>query len=562
MKRAHLTFGAAVAAVALTASACSSDPASGDESGQDSSRQEAVEEAAQETRAACPASDPEASKADADRTAILSYGDAPATSLDPIRRVEGSESTVLRTIYDALVELDAEGKPSPGLATSWEMVDDDTMEFQLREDVLFQDGTPFNAEAVKFNIERAQNEPSSTIANLLENVQEVEVVDDHTVRMHLSPANPGALPITLSERAGMMVSPTAVKEAGSAEAFNENPVGAGPYKVDGEWFPVESINVRAWDGYWDEDNRFLGGIDFKRLSFDASVDGLKSGDLDLQIVEPGDVDTLCAEDDLRVTVSPTDELRMFVINHTWEPFDDLRVRQALAHGLDREIIAEVMTNGIADGAYQWFREGQLPYDEELNDLYPYDPEKAQELLAEAGYDGDLSFKSEIGTGSTSYQRMGEIIQAEYQKIGVEMDLQLVDRNDMMGRIYGLGGAEIVVGSSPLAVSSVTQPSERFKQYLYEDGTLNPSGVEIDGIRELVEEADATVDEARRAELFQEAHRMILEELQGGIPLYFVPGVTAYGDHVGGVERGATRADLDFKGVYITKDKTPVGERDN
>lgn len=549
MNRNPLKLGAAVVALSLAVTAC------GD--GSNSRKEQAAK-----AEAACAAADPAAKLADADRTAILRYGDAPASSLDPIRQVEGSEPTVLRTIYDTLVVLDAEGEASPGLALSWDMVDEDTMELKLREGVTFQDGTPFDAEAVKFNLERAKNDPTSTIAPTVATIAKVTATDAQTVQLDLSPANPGALPITLSDRAGMMVSPTAVRKAGSSEKYNLAPVGAGAYKVEGQWRPVESIQVRAWDGYWNADKRYLGGIDFTRLGFDASVGALKSGDLDLQIVEVTDVNAVCADDALRATVTPTDELRMLVLNTSWKPFNDPKVRQALAHGLDRKAIAEVMTLGVADVAHQWFREGQLPFDPAIEDSYPYDPEKAKALLKEAGFADGLKFKAEIGSSATSYIRMGEVIQAELKKIGVEMDLQLVDRNDLLGRVYGIGGADIKVGASPLAVSAVRQPSERFIKYLYADGVLNPSKQEIPGLKELVVEADSLTDPGKRATLFQQASNLVNDQLFGGVPLYFVPGVTAYGEHVGGVVRGATRADLDFSGVYITKERAAVGDRVN
>src|SRR5437868_4232876 len=153
MKRMQVTISAATLAACLTASACGSSSSPSSSGGR-------------AKVAGCPAADPGAGKADADRSAILHYGDAPASSLDPIRQVEGSEMTVLRTIYDPLVKLDDAGKPAPGLATSWKMIDSDTMEFKLRAGVKFQDGTPFDGEAVKFNIDRAKNDATSTIKSL------------------------------------------------------------------------------------------------------------------------------------------------------------------------------------------------------------------------------------------------------------------------------------------------------------------------------------------------------------------------------------------------------------
>lgn len=499
-----------------------------------------------------------ATEAEYDPTAILRYGSVPAASLDPIRQVEANEIVVLQTIFDPLVKLDDNGNPIPGLATSWSLVSPDVMEFKLREGVTFQDGTPFNADAVAFNIDRAKNDKESTIAGTLANVTKVDVVDEHTVRFTMDPPNPAALPIILSDRAGLMASPTAVRSAGSSAKFSAAPVGAGPYKLEGQWFARERVSVRAWDGYWDAKQRKLGGIDFIETSSDASLSALQAGDLDVQYLDDDKVAAACADDRLRVMTSSTNELRLLIINQSMTPFQNLKVRQAIWYALDRKAIADALTNGQAEVASGWFPKNSIAYAPDLADAYPYDPDKAKQLLAEAGYPDGLKFSAEIGGTFTAYVRMGELIQAQLKEVGITMDLKLIDPGQMLSRLYGTGGSKAEIASSPLAAPPARQPSTRFKNRFFSDGVYNPSHVELPGIRDLVAQADAATDDQQRAQFFQQAQKLAVDQVAGGIPLFFVPGHTAMAAYVGGVTRGSTRSNMTFDGLYITKGHVPVG----
>lgn len=493
-----------------------------------------------------------------DPTAILRYGSVPAASLDPIRQVEANEIVVLQTIFDPLVKLDDTGQPAPGLATSWSLVSPDVMEFKLREGVVFQDGTPFDADAVAFNIDRAQHDKASTIAGDLANITKVTVVDDHTVRFTMDPPNPAALPIILSGRAGLMASPAAVRAAGSSKAFSAAPVGAGPYKIEGQWFARERVSVRAWDGYWNAKQRKLGGIDFIETSTDASLSALQAGDLDVQYLDDDKIAAACADDRLRVMSSSTNELRLLIINQSMSPFQNLKVRQAIWCAIDRKALADALTNGQAEVATGWFPKNSIAYAPDLADEYSYDPDRAKKLLAEAGYADGLSFSAEIGGTFTSYVRMGELIQSQLKQVGIDMDLKLIDPGQMLSRLYGTGDSDPEISSSPLAAPPVRQPSTRFKNRFFSDGIYNPSGVEVSGIRDLVAQADAATDPKQRAELFQQAQKLVVDQVAGGIPLYFVPGHTAMASYVGGVTRGATRSNMSFDGLFITKGRVPVG----
>ncbi|MFY1638032.1 ABC transporter substrate-binding protein [Solwaraspora sp. WMMB335] len=546
MRHAHRTLAPLLAIALLPVAACGND-SSGPDTDPDT----------EATTNGCPPAAPSGSVAH-DPAAVLTYGSVPASSLDPIRQVEANEITVLQTIFDPLVKLDENDQPVPGLATEWTVVGDGTMEFTLRDGVVFSDGTPFDADAVAFNIDRAMNDEESNIKGELANVQAVEVVDEHTVRFRLDPPNPAAFPIILSDRAGLMASPTAVRAAGSSTAFSDAPVGAGPYAIDGPWYARERVSVRAWDGYWNAEERLLGGIDFVETATDASLGALQAGDLDVQYIEDDKVAAACADDRLRVMSSSTNEIRALLINQSMEPFDDVRVRQALRYALDREAITMALTDGRSEPATQWFPQGSIAYSPELADAYPYDPTKAKELLAEAGYPDGVSFTAEIGGTFTAYVRMGELVQAQLQQSGFDMDLQLIDPAQMLARLYGTADSQPQIAAAPLAMAPARSPSTRFRERFFEDGRYNVSGVEIPGIRDLVVRADAAVDPDERADLLRQAAELASAEAAAGVPLFFVAGHTAMGAHVGGVNRGATRSNMTFDGLFITEGRVPVG----
>jgi hypothetical protein len=157
----------------------------------------------------------------------------------------------------------------------------------------------------------------------------------------------------------------------------------GMYRVEGTWRPVESLSVRAWDGYWDEEAQGLGGIDFIQIDPDARLGALQAGDIDMVVVDPPVVSAVESAPGLEVRVDSTNEMRMFIYNETLEPFDDLRVRQALHHSIDRRAATEALTLGFAETAWGYFPEGHWAYDPDLVDYYefalPFNPKEHERM---------------------------------------------------------------------------------------------------------------------------------------------------------------------------------------
>jgi ABC-type transport system substrate-binding protein len=494
--------------------------------------------------------------ADADRSAILRWGAMRAESMDPIRGA-GVDYVQLYAVFDTLVSVSPDdGELVPRLASEWE-ADEDSIVLQLRDDVTFQDGTPFDAEAVAFNLDRAMNDPDSNITEMLEAVEGVDVVDEHTVELQLAEPTPLAVLQLLADRPGMMASPDAVREAGDSAAFSEEPVGAGMYEIDGEWFPRESMSVRAWDDYWDPDAQTLGGIDFTEVEPDAKVNALLSGSVDVASVGGSDVSALEDEDDVAITVGPASIGRGLTVNPTMEPFDDLRVRQAIAHAINRDAMVEALTNGYGEPRCQLFATSSPAYDEELDGLYPYDPARATELLEEAGYADGLEFRAIIGSGATAYIQFGELLQAQLAEVGIDMELELVDRSQTLAMLY----EEDAAAAAPIGGGANAALTDLFiRNYLLEDGSFNAGDVELPEVRELVEEAGTQPDIESARPLYQELNRAVAEDLSQIIPVYADAAITGHQAYVGGLRPG--HLDIDpspdlLRGIFITEGEEPV-----
>jgi ABC-type transport system substrate-binding protein len=490
--------------------------------------------------------------ADADRSAILRWGAMRTESMDPIRAV-GVDYATLHAVFDTLLSISPEDASLlPRLATEWE-ADDESVVLTLREDVVFQDGTPFNAEAVAFNIDRAMNDPDSNITQMMGAIESAEVVDELTVEIHLAEPTPLAVLQLLADRPGMMASPDAVRAAGNSTAFSEAPVGAGMYAIEGEWFPRESLSVRAWDGYWDPEAQLLGGVDFTEVEPDAKVNALLSGSVDVASVGGADVSALEDDADVALSIGSATIGRGLTVNPTMEPFDDILVRQAVAHAINRDAVVDALTDGYGEPRCQLFAANSPAYDEELDGLYPYDPARATELLEEAGYADGLEFRAIIGSGATAYIQFGELLQAQLAEVGIQMDLEQVDRSQTLPLLYEQDDAPAapIGGGADAALTDVF-----IRNYLLEDGSFNAGDVELPEVRDLLDEAGAQPDVEAARPLYQELNRAVAEDLFQIIPVYADAVVTGHQANVGGLHPGHLDVDPSpelLRGVFIAEE---------
>ena len=356
-------------------------------------------------------------------TVIYAAGADP-DSLDPANAESNPSEAVNRMMYENIVKFDEKLKIVPGLATKWEQAKDGmSWTFSLRKGVKFHDGTSFNAEAVKVFIERMIGPEKPSRGGLFAPlVSGAEVVDEYTVKILMK--QPFAFFLNnLAHSASGIVSPTALKTYGKDIA--RRAVGTGPFKFV-EWVHGDHLTMVRNDDYWGG-KPYLDKIEFKTVKEDsARVMMLLSGDAQVIVRIPSE-DIPRLEKDPNVKLDSTETLRvLFVgINCYKKPFNDVRVRQALGYAIDKESIVKNIYQGralVANNIVTPLTTGYVPLT-----AYPYDPERAKRLLAEAGFPSGL--KAKLWSPQGRYPKdfeMAQAVQQQLKKAGVDCTLDTME----------------------------------------------------------------------------------------------------------------------------------------
>ncbi|WP_249366819.1 ABC transporter substrate-binding protein [Neobacillus rhizophilus] len=445
------------------------------------------------------------------------------SSLDPMTSSSGSDQAILWPIFDTLITFTPDLQPKPGLAKSWEFTDDQTLTLHLQEGVKFHDGTSFDAEAVKFNIVRMNSKDSKT--SDLKNVENVEVVDPSTVKLHLKQPD-SSLILALSDRGGMMVSPTAVKEKG--ENFSQNPVGAGPYKLVKQ-VPNGEVVYEAFENYWQEGLPYLDKITVKIMPEENTrINSLKSGEVDFAFdISPGNVKTLKNNPNIEMTeILPLLGTKMY-INSSMEPFNNKAVRLAVQHGINREALISALNFGSGEPAAQAFPSDYWAADSSMK--IEYDPEMSKKLLQEAGLK-NVSFT--MNHFAKSYEtRLAEAIKSQLKDIGIEVKLQPLEITAAAASFY----SEKEVPAYLASWSGRADPQMTVSGLYSKNSFFKPGGHSRPDLEELISKAASTYDQDQRAELYKEISRIAVLEEAESIPLFFTPMVAAMNKQIKGYE---------------------------
>jgi peptide/nickel transport system substrate-binding protein len=368
--------------------------------------------------------------------------------MDPTLRPTTSDAHVIVNLYDGLVERDPDMKLVPGLATSWELVDDTTWEFKLREGVNFHNGEPFNADTVVAWFERLQTvgdriqEYNSSISQI-DSVDSVEKVDEYTVRFNTSIPDP-VLPGRLSSYF-LLVPPKEFIENNGDRALIEHGVGTGPYRFV-EWVKDDHLTLEANPDYWGGEPA-IKRIEFRPVPEPSSrVAALQAGEAQIADAIPPAVTSQIEQDpnlDVRSVPEATRTYWLYIDTTEGGPLADQRVRQALNYAVDKQTIIDEILNGQAESTaslvtFQSFGYCDVPE-------YEYDPEKAKELLAEAGYADGFDVKINYSPGH--YLADQEIMQAignYLAEVGINVEyvphewanfLSLIQERNMPGLHY-------------------------------------------------------------------------------------------------------------------------------
>jgi len=340
------------------------------------------------------------------------------STLDPATGSAGSDHVYLYTLYDTLVEWEPTTlEPRPGLATSWSWPDPTTLLLQLRPGVVFHDGTPLDAEAVKFNLDRARSSPTSNIKADLASVKEVTVVDPGQIAIALHQPDT-ALPLILSDRAGMIVSPTAVKERGARH--DRDPVGSGPWRFV-SWANDEKVVVTRNEQYWKSGLPYLEGVELAVIrEVNTGLRSVIAGQNDFVFfLSPQQKPIIDRAKNLVSVVGPTLWCIHIYLNYGRKPLNDVRVRQALNYAVDRNEFNKATAGGLAEPAMLTLPSTHWAFDKEMANRYPHDPDKAKWLLAEAGYQNGFELDI-LGTSDQRALQREEVLIEQFSKSGIKL----------------------------------------------------------------------------------------------------------------------------------------------
>jgi peptide/nickel transport system substrate-binding protein len=445
---------------------------------------------------------------------------AEPVALDPAQVTDLNSNRVGRRVVETLVAFAEESTQIvPGLAESWTISKDGlTYTFKLRKGIAFHDGTAFNAQAVKFSIERQINpeHPANKLGKypfagyFFGNVKAVEVLSDERVAFLLKEPRASFLAV-LTAGAASIVSPTAVLKLGPD--YPMKPVGTGPFKFV-SWDRGQRVVLEKNASYWKFPVK-LDRVVYRPIVEDqARLTELLTGQLDLIVGVPADY-VAQLEGNQKVGLLKQTGVHVWYlgINNQKKPFDDRRVRQALNYAVDKDAIVRDVLKGTgapSKGPVQpntWGAEPALK-------AYPYDPARAKKLLAEAGYPNGFSttlWVPESGSGMQAPVAMSTVIQSNLKAVGVNVAMQTMEWGAYLAKLRskeqelfalswmaGMEDPDMVM--YPLLHSSQWTPNGP-NRALYKN----------DKFDELLAQARHTTDQAKRATLYRQAQKILVED---------------------------------------------------
>jgi peptide/nickel transport system substrate-binding protein len=371
---------------------------------------------------------------------VIAANDTEIVGFDPHKSNDIVSQVALKAVYDTLVYATESFEFLPGLAESWEYIDDNTIRFKLREGVRFHNGEIMTSEDVKFSLERARE--SGFISFMVEPIAEIEIVDELTVDLKVT-AGSAPLISNLSQPGTAILCKSHIEglEA-EGKSLDDDPVGTGPYMYE-DWIVGTEWSVRKNENYFNAERAPQNeGFTVRLISeYNAQVIALQNGEIDLSIMlSPNNLPEVEADPSLLVVRFDSAEETFAAFNCSKPPFDNLKLRQALNHTINRDDIIQVYLNGEGVPNHSVIAAGAIGYTDDVT-KYEYDLDKAKQLLTEAGYPDGLSFNMLVCT--EFYAAAATVWQAELKKIGVDASIEIME----LGAYYdavGIGEHEVAL----------------------------------------------------------------------------------------------------------------------
>src|SRR6266446_5014239 len=457
-------------------------------------------------------------------TVLVAQGVDP-TTLDPMNHQEAPATVLANNLFDGLIERDPDLNLVPLLAESYQSVSPTTWEFKLRRGIRFQNGEPFDAESVKFSLERLID-PKLKLrgAPAFTNLTHVEIVNPFTVRVH-SKAGWPLLPAVLTTGQAAMLPPRYYREK-EMSYLQKNPVGSGPFKLV-RWVKDDRIELEANEQYWRGAPR-IKRLVFKPIPDDAvRVAALQNGEVDVAVNIPPHLATVIANHPkLFLSTAPSVRtIQLLYYTHQYDaqhklvgpypgPTADRRVRLAMNYAVDVDDIIRTVLDGKATRVATMLTDKHFGFDPSIKPIKP-DPPRVKQLLAEAGFPGRLEIT--LNSPQGRYIRDKEVAEAlagQLTKAGIRTTLRTHEWVHYFGTLgYNHRAAPVWLigwGTSTYDAEAVYVPLFRSGRFL-----SNYYNADFEG---LIEQAQSTMDARKRAELYQRINRIWVEDA-AAMPLY-------------------------------------------
>ncbi len=443
--------------------------------------------------------------------ALAAAGDG----VEPHKTVTAATFQITRNLYDTLVQVDPQSRILPDLATTWETSDDGLKwTFHLRDDVSFHNGRAMTAADVKVSFERIlAPDTASPRAKDYQIIADIQTPDDRTVVFTLSQPQAAFL-------SNLAYGWAAIVPEEAAETLRTNPVGTGPFQFV-EWVPDSHVKLQRFDNYFVADVPYLDEVTFRVITDPAArLISLKTGEVDVVPEVPAqEIAGLKEEPGIKVIQQPFNGIQLLAINNARAPFDNLLVRQALNHAIDKQAVIEGAQwgTGVPIGSHM---PPVSDFYMDLTNRYPYDPEKARELLAEAGYPDGFEATIALPQPYDFHIRNGEVIADQLAKVGIQARLETIEWATYLEQVYY--GRDYAL--TTLGHTGRLDPDPFLNRYVSDskEDYMNYDNPRYD---ELVKEGAVSTDPVRREEIYAEMQQMLADD---AVAVYLLAPLSSVG----------------------------------
>jgi peptide/nickel transport system substrate-binding protein len=429
----------------------------------------------------------------------------------------------------------------PNVITSWSSTPN-TVTLHVRPGVVFSNGDPVDAAAIKASLLYSQGSPLLTT---LTAISTIDVVNPLTLVLNLSNPIPGDVIQAMYHSDGTIYDPSTIA------TDSTKPVGAGPFVLK-SYNVGSSIDLVANPKYWNKGQYLLGGVDFTQASLGPQiVTALESGDVDIASLEPNEVKAVQSQPNLAAVVGKSYDYIDLQMRQNRAPFTNSKVRAALEYAVDRNALNKVVDDGLGEPAYQPFPPWSPGYDKAVGDKYTYQPAKAKALLKAAGFPKGISFTLDVPSGDPSFAEASQIIQQQAKPAGFNVTLLQVDPADLLTDVYIKGEGDAVLTEQ---LSNGPDLANNFENEFLPIGFLTTHfGTANPLLAPYIMKALQYVTAQQQGPYMRKAGALAMS-IGAEVPLVFQPSLIGYNKTVvgGKVKAPIGQCHTDLTGIYIKK----------